>query len=371
MPDSNMPDSDIYSLNVGPVHPSTHGGLHAEAIMNGEIIQDVIVHLGYVHRSVEKIAESRTYQQYVPYTARLDYLASNLPVLGYCQAVEKLLEIKVPERAEYIRIIMAELSRIASHQIAISATAIDLGATTGLMYGMRDRERIMDIFSMTGGQRLISSYIRIGGVAADIADEFIPAVKSLIKDIPKMIDEYNGLLSGNEIWVARMKGVGVLTREDALAYGISGPNLRASGVDYDIRKAEPFGIYDRFEFVVPTRTSGDSLDRWNVRIEEIGESGRIIEQALLNLPEGEIVAKVPKVLKVESGMEVYHRIESSKGELGYYIVGDGSQKPYRLHVRAPSFINLMILPVVCRGGVFQDLITNIATLDPILGESDR
>lgn len=364
-------DSDIYTVNVGPVHPSTHGGLHAEAIMNGEIIEDVIVHLGYVHRSVEKIAESRTYQQFTPYTARLDYLASNLPVLGYCQAVEKLLGIKVPERAEYIRVIMAELSRIASHQIAISATAIDFGATTGLMYGMRDRERIMDIFCMTGGQRLVSSYIRIGGVAEDIAKEFIPAVRSFVNDIPKMINEYNDLLTGNEIWVARMKGVGVLTREDAIAYGVSGPNLRASGVAYDIRKAEPYGIYDRFEFEIPTYTEGDSLARWKVRIDEIRESGRIIEQALNNLPEGEFMAKVPKSLKIESGMEVYHRIESSKGELGYYIVGDGGQKPYRLHVRAPSFINMMVLPVICRGGVFQDIITNIATLDPILGESDR
>lgn len=366
-----MFDTDIYTVNVGPQHPSTHGGLHAEAIMDGEIIQDVIVHLGYVHRSVEKIAEMKTYQQYSPYTARLDYLATNLPVLGYCQTVEKLLGIEVPERAEYIRVIMAELSRIASHQIAISATGIDLGATTGLMYGMRDRERIMNIFEMTGGQRLLSSYIRIGGVAADIPNEFIPAVKSFVQDIPRMIDEYNGLMTGNEIWAARMDGVGVLGREDAIGYGVTGPNLRACGIAYDIRKAEPYGIYDRFDFDIPTQTAGDSLARWTVRIEELRQSGRIIEQALESLPEGEIKAKIPKVLKAEPGTEVYHRIESAKGELGYYIVGDGGMKPYRLHVRAPSFINLMVLPVVCRGGVFQDIITNIATLDPILGESDR
>ncbi len=365
-----MWESDIYTVNVGPIHPSTHGGLHVEALMDGEIIEDVIVHLGYVHRSVEKIAEGKTYQQYVPYTARLDYLATNLPVLGYCQAVEKLLEIEVPERAEYIRVIMGELSRIASHQIAISATGIDLGATTGLMYGMRDRERIMNIFEMTGGQRLISSYIRIGGVAADIPDGFTAAVKSLVQDIPRMMDEYNGLMTGNEIWVARMQGVGVLTPETAIQYGVTGPNLRASGIAYDLRKAEPYGIYDRFEFDVPTRTGGDSLDRWQLRIEEIGQSGRIIEQALEALPEGEIRSRVPKILKPAAG-EVYHRIESAKGELGYYIVSDGSSKPYRLHVRAPSFINLMVLPVICRGGVFQDIITNIATLDPILGESDR
>jgi NADH-quinone oxidoreductase subunit D len=234
-------ETDIYTVNVGPIHPSTHGGLHVEAIMDGEIIQDVVVHLGYVHRSVEKIAEGKTYQQFVPYTARLDYLATNLPVLGYCQAVEKLLGIEVPERAEYIRVIMAELSRIASHQIAISATGIDLGATTGLMYGMRDRERIMNIFEMTGGQRLLSSYIRIGGVAADIPDEFIPAVKSLVQDIPRMMEEYNGLMTGNEIWAARMEGVGILAPETAIQYGVTGPNLRASGIAYDLRKAEPYG----------------------------------------------------------------------------------------------------------------------------------
>lgn len=266
---------------------------------------------------------------------------------------------------------MAELSRIASHQIAISATAIDLGATTGLMYGMRDRERIMDIFSMTGGQRLLSSYIRIGGVAEDIPDEFIPVVSGFINDIPKMMKEYDGLMTGNEIWEARMKGVGILSKEDAIAYGVTGPNLRASGVPYDIRKAEPFGIYDRFDFEVPVGSAGDSLDRWNVRIAEIGESGRIIKQALDNMPDGDIMAKVPKVIKPQEGLEVYHRIESSKGELGYYIVSDGGTKPYRLHVRAPSFINLMVLPLISRGGVFQDIITNIATLDPILGESDR
>lgn len=366
-----MLESDIYTINVGPIHPSTHGGLHAEAIMDGEIIRDVVVHLGYVHRSVEKISEGKTYQQFVPYTARLDYLATNLPVLGYCQAVEKLLGLEVPERAEYIRVIMAELSRIASHQIAISATGIDLGATTGLMYGMRDRERIMNIFEMTGGQRLLSSYIRIGGVAADIPEGFIAAVKGLIRDIPRMMDEYNGLLTGNEIWAARMQGVGILRPETAIEYGVTGPNLRASGIAYDLRKADPYGIYDRFEFDIPSRKGGDSLDRWQVRIDEIGESGRIIAQALEALPEGEIKARVPKVLKPEAGIEVYHRIESAKGELGYYIVSDGSGKPYRLHVRAPSFINLMVLPVICRGEVFQDLITNIATLDPILGESDR
>lgn len=366
-----MLQTDQYTVNIGPQHPSTHGGLHVEAILDGEIVKDTIVHLGYVHRSMEKIAELRTYSQFVPYTARLDYLATNLPVMGYCQAVEKMLGIEVPERAEYIRVIMAELSRIASHQIAIAATGIDLGATTGLMYGMRDRERIMNIFEMTGGQRLLSAYIRIGGVADDIPEEFIPTVQGLINDIPDMIDEYNGLMTGNEIWHARMKNVGILKAEDAINYGVTGPNLRASGINYDLRKNDPYSIYERFDFDIPLGQNGDSLDRWNVRIEEIRQSGRIIEQALRDMPKGEVKAKVPKVIKPEEGTEVYHHIESSKGELGYFIVSDGGDKPYRLHVRAPSFINLMVLPIVCRGGTMQDIITNIATLDPILGESDR
>lgn len=366
-----MFETDQYVVNIGPQHPSTHGGLHVEAVLDGEIVSDAIVHLGYVHRSVEKIAEIKTYQQFIPYTARLDYLATNLPVLGYCQTVEKMIGIEIPERAQYIRIIMAELSRIASHQIAVASTGIDLGATTGLMYGMRDRERIMDVFEMTGGQRLLSSYIRIGGVADDIPEGFIPAVQSFVDDVPAMIEEYNGLLTGNEIWEARLKGVGILSAEDAVNYGVSGPNLRASGVKYDIRKAEPYGIYDRFDFSIPIGAKGDALDRWNVRLEEIRQSALIIKQALQDLPEGEFKAKVPKVIKPEKGIEVYHRIESSKGELGYYIVSDGSNKPYRLHVRAPSFVNLMVLPIVCRGETLQDIITNIATLDPILGESDR
>ncbi|CFX28818.1 NAD(P)H-quinone oxidoreductase subunit D/H [Syntrophomonas zehnderi OL-4] len=363
--------TEQFTINIGPQHPSTHGGLHVEAVMDGEFIVDAIVHLGYVHRSVEKIAESRTYPQYVPYTSRLDYLASHLPTLGYCQAVEKMLGVAVPERAEYIRIIMAEFSRIASHLLFIGSCAIDLGATTGLIYCLRDRERIMDMFEMTSGQRLIASYMRIGGVSEDLPDTFIPAARSFIADFPEMIAEYDGLIIGNEILQARLKGVGRLNADDAIAYGVSGPNLRACGIDYDIRKAEPYGIYDRFDFTVPLAENGDSWDRLLVRMEEMQQSIHIIEQALNQLPEGEVKAKVPRIIKPAEGIEVYHRIESSKGELGYYIVADGGEKPYRLHVRAPSFINLMVLPMISKGGKLQDIIANIATLDPVLGESDR
>lgn len=366
-----MLKTEQFTVNIGPQHPSTHGGLHVEAVMDGEFIVDSMVHLGYVHRAVEKIAESRTYPQFVPYTSRLDYLASHLPTLGYCQAVEKMLGIEVPERAEYIRVIMAEFSRLASHLLFVGSLAIDLGATTGLIYCFRDRERIMDMFEMTSGQRLIASYMRIGGIGEDLPEAFIPAARSFIADFPKMMEEYNGLISGNEILQARLKNIGILSAEDAIQYGVSGPNLRASGVAYDIRKAEPYGIYDRFDFDLPLGKTGDNWDRLMVRMEEMVQSIRIIEQALKQLPEGEIKAKVPRLIKPEKGREVYHRIESSKGELGYHIVSDGGEKPYRLHVRAPSFVNLMVLPLISKGGKLQDVIANIAALDPVLGESDR
>ena len=363
--------TDLYTINIGPQHPSTHGGLHVEALMDGEVVKDAIVHLGYVHRSVEKIAESRTYTQFIPYASRLDYLASNLPTLGYAQAVEKLMGLSVPERAEYIRIIMAELSRIASHMLFIGSLAVDLGATTGLVYCLRDRERIMNMLEMTSGQRLIASYMRFGGVSADLPEEFFPAVQSFLNDLPGMIDEYNGLITGNEILQARCRGIGILSPEDAIDYGVTGPNLRASGIAYDLRRADPYGVYGRFKFEIPTGQRGDCLDRLTVRIKEIEQSGSIIRQALETMPDGEIQAKAPKVLKPAKGKEVYHRIESAKGELGYYLVSDGTDKPFRLHVRAPSFVNLMVLPLISRGGKLQDIIANIATLDPVLGESDR
>lgn len=360
-----------YIINIGPQHPSTHGGLHAEALMDGEIVKDVIVHLGYVHRSVEKIAESRTYTQFIPYASRLDYLASNLPCMGYTQAVEKLMAVEVPDRAQYIRVILAELSRIASHMLFVGSLAIDLGATTGLVYCLRDRERVMNLFEMTSGQRLLAAYMRIGGVSADLPEEFIPTAREFLADLPKMLEEYNGLITGNEILQARCQGVGVLKAETAVAYGVTGPNLRASGVPYDLRKADPCGIYERFDFEIPVGKNGDCLDRLTVRLAEIEQSGRIIDQALRDIPAGEVQGKVPKIIKPAKDKEVYHRIESSKGELGFYLLSDGSEKPARLHVRAPSFVNLMVLPVISRGGKLQDVIANIATLDPVLGESDR
>ncbi len=364
-------ESEPYIINIGPQHPSTHGGMHVEALMDGEEVVNVTIHLGYVHRSVEKIAESRTYTQFIPYAARLDYMSTNLPAWGYVEAVEKLSGLTVPERAQYIRVVMGELSRIASHMMFVGSLAIDLAATTGLLYCLRDRERIMDMLEMTSGQRLLSSYMRLGGVSHDLPEEFFPAVKSFLTDVPAMLDEYNGLITGNEILQARCNGIGVLTPETALAYGVTGPNLRASGISYDLRRADPYGIYDRFDFNIPVAQKGDCMARLMVRLEEIEQSARIIKQALEQMPEGEILGKVPKVLKPEKGREVYHRTESAKGELGYYLLADGTDKPARLHVRAPSFINLMVLPIISRGSKLQDIITNIATLDPVLGESDR
>lgn len=229
----------------------------------------------------------------------------------------------------------------------------------------------MDLFEMSSGQRLIASYMRIGGVSADLPEPFIPALEQLVADLPRMIEEYHGLITGNEILQARCKDIGRLGSEYAIAYGVTGPNLRASGIAYDIRKSDPYGIYDRFDFEIPTGKHGDSWDRLMIRISEIEQSGQIIKQALSQLPEGEVQAKIPRIIKPEKNKDVYHRIESAKGELGYYLVSDGSEKPYRVHVRAPSFVNLMVLPLICREGKLQDVITNIATLDPVLGESDR
>lgn len=363
--------TEQYTINIGPQHPSTHGGMHLETIMDGEEVVDVVVHLGYVHRSVEKIAESRTYTQFIPYAARLDYMATHLPVWGYVQAVEKLAGLEVPERAQYIRVIMGELSRIASHMMFVGSLAIDLSATTGLLYCLRDRERIMDMFEMTSGQRLLAAYMRLGGVSHDLPEEFFPAVQSFLADVPAMLDEYNGLLTGNEILQARCNNIGVLAADTAIAYGVTGPNLRASGISYDLRKADPYSIYDRFDFEVAIAPKGDCMARLLVRLDEIQQSARIIGQALDQMPAGEIQGKVPRVLKPEKDREVYHRIESAKGELGFYLLSDGTEKPSRLHVRAPSFVNLMVLPLISRGAKLQDIIANIATLDPVLGESDR
>jgi len=357
-------------LNLGPQHPSTHGVFRCVLTLDGETVTKAENKIGYLHRGMEKIAETRTYPQFIPYTDRMDYLAPAIYNMGYVETVEKLMGLEVPERAEYIRVIMAELQRIASHLVFAGTMAIDLAATTGWMYCYREREKILDLFEMVTGSRMTLSYMRIGGVAEDLPPEFEPACTKFLEEFPSHLQEIYDLVAGNEIFQARTKGVGVLSGERAVAYGITGPNLRASGVKYDVRRAEPYSIYDRFEFDVPVRYNGDSFDRFVIRFDEMLESVRIVKQALDSLPEGPIMGKVPKVLRPPAG-EIYHQVESSKGALGFYIVSDGSNKPYRLHVRGPSFVNIGIFPELAQGWKIQDIISILASLDPVLGEIDR
>jgi NADH-quinone oxidoreductase subunit D len=363
--------TEPFILNVGPQHPSTHGVFRMRVTLDGEVVVDVEPVIGYLHRGIEKLAESRTYTQIIPLTDRLDYLASMTNNFGYVLAVEKLAGIKAPERAEYLRIIMAELMRISSHLMAVGFFLNDLGAMmTPVLYMWREREKIMDLFEMVCGQRLTYNYMRIGGVSHDIPEEFLPALKRFIAEMPKFIDEYEQLLSENEILLARTKGVGVLPREMAINIGASGPVLRASGVKWDIRKADPYSIYDRFDFEVPVGTIGDCYDRYWVRIQEMRQSVRIVEQAIKQLPRGEICARVAQPLRLPAG-EVYGHIEAPKGELGFYLVSDNSIAPYRFHVRPPTLINLTALKDMVVGWKIADLIVIFGSIDVCLGEIDR
>lgn len=358
------------TINLGPQHPSTHGVYRAVLKLDGEHIVSAENVIGYLHRGIEKLAETRTYTQFIPYTARLDYLAALLNNLGYVQSVEKLMEVEVPERADYLRVILTELQRIASHYVMVSSMALDLNGFTAWMYVFTDREKILDLFEMVCGARLTANYIRIGGVAADIPEEFIPKLKELLKELPERLNMLDELLTGNEIFLARTKNIGVVSQEEAIEYGFTGPNLRASGVNVDLRKAAPYSVYKNFDFEVPILKNGDSFDRYQIRILEIRQSLKIIEQAIDSLPEGPIKAKVPKLIKPQKG-EIYHQIEGAKGLLGFYIVSDGSTKPYRLHIHAPSFVTIGIIPALAKGMTIQDFITFLASLDIVLGEIDR
>ena len=361
--------TEVYTLNMGPQHPSTHGVLQVILELDGETVMKATPELGYLHRGIEKLAENLTYPQIIPYTDRLDYLAGMGNSLGYCQTVEKLMQVEVPERAEYLRVIMAELNRIASHLVFLASVAIDLGGTTGMMYAFRDRERILDLFDLACGARMTFNYIRIGGVMADVTPEFVAAARQFLADFPGMMAEYDGLITGNEIFYYRLLDSAVISGERALALGLTGPCLRASGVGLDIRKAEPYGIYDRFTFGVPTGKKGDNWDRYVVRMDEMKESANIVMQALEAMPEGPVMAKVGKIIKPPPG-EVYHRIENPRGELGYFIISDGSTKPYRFHVKRPSFQNLQAVDELCRGAKIADVVAVLATLDPVMGEVD-
>jgi NADH-quinone oxidoreductase subunit D len=339
--------------------------------LDGEVIVDIEMVFGYLHRGVEKLAEGMTYTQIVPLTDRLDYLASMSNNLAYVLAVEKLAGIEVPERAEYIRVIMAELQRIASHLIAVGSFLNDCGAfMTPILYMIRERERILDLFDMVCGQRLTYNYMRPGGVSQDIPDEFLPALDKFLQQMPRFLDEYDQLLAENEILLARSKGVGILPRELAINASTSGPVLRASGVKWDIRKVDPYSIYDRFEFEIPTGTAGDCYDRYWVRMIEMRQSLRIIEQARKQIPSGEVRSKVPTLLKAPVG-EAYARIEAPKGELGFYLVSDSAASPYRCHIRAPSLLNLTALRDMMIGWKIADAVLIFGSIDICMGEVDR
>ncbi len=360
-----------FVLNIGPSHPSTHGVFRMRVTLDGEVIVDLEPMFGYLHRGMEKLAEGRTYTQNIPFTDRLDYVTPMLNNLAYVQAVEKLAGIKVPERAEYLRVIMSEMMRIAKHLLSIGFFTNDLGAMmTPLLYMWREREKLVDLFEMVCGQRLTFNYMRIGGVSHDIPPEFLPALKKFLKEMPGFIDEYDQLLATNEVLLMRTKGVGILPADVAINASCSGPMLRASGVKWDIRKADPYLVYDRFDFDIPIGTVGDVYDRYRVRIEEMRQSVRILEQAIEQLPQGDICAKVPNLLRPPKG-EAYARVESQTGELGFYLVSDGSIAPYRWRVRSPELLNLTVLREISLGWKIADLIAIFASIDIALGEVDR
>lgn len=364
-----MPRTETYTLNMGPQHPSTHGVLQVQLELDGERILKARPIMGYLHRGIEKLMEARTYAQCAPYTDRLDYVSSMNNNFGYARAVEELAGIETSRRAEYIRVIMAELNRINSHLIFIGTLANDLGASTGMLYCFRDRERILDIFNLVCGARQTFHYIRIGGVKGDLSPEAVQMIKEFTDSVPVFLAEYDRLLTGNEIFQRRIIGVSAMTQEEALRYHMTGPNLRATGLAFDIRKVDGYSVYDEFDFQIPVGEHGDNWDRYQVKMKEIAESARIVREAIEGLPEGEVMAKVPKVLKPPKG-EVFSRTEGARGELGFYIVSDGTTKPYRIHIRRPSFVNMQGLDAMCRGMLIGDSVGAYSSIDPIMGEVD-
>ena len=362
-------------LNMGPQHPSTHGVLRLELKLEGEIISDVIPHIGYLHRCFEKHAEALTYPQVIPYTDRMDYLAAMYNEFGYVLAVERLMGIEVPERVEYIRVIMGELQRIASHLVALGTYGADIGAFTPFLYCFRDREKILHLFEITCGARLLYNYIWIGGVSQDLHPDFIRLTREFIKEFRPNIKELNDLLSYNQIFIDRTANVAPLPEETAINYGITGPNLRASGVKWDLRRDDPYSVYHKFDYEIPIGTgergkTGDCWDRYIIRVREIEESIKIVEQAIEQIPDGDVTSAIPKRVKPPVG-QIYTRVENPRGELGYFIISDGSLNPYRIKVRAPSFVNLSIMGDLCKGWMVADVVAILGSIDIVLGEIDR
>ena len=370
VPTAGTKSSEEYFLNMGPQHPSTHGVLRLVLRLDGENVLGVVPHLGYVHRGLEKVAESQTYIQNIHLTDRLDYLSSHINNLGYCLAMEQALDIGVPERGEYIRVMVSELQRIQSHLLWWGVSGMDLGAVTTFLYGFKERELITDIFEELCGARLTMNFFRPGGSFADVTEGFIPRVKQVIEVMHKALDEYNTLLTGNIIFQERTKNVGILSKETALSYGCSGAVLRASGVSYDVRKNDPYSIYDRFDFDVPLGANGDCFDRYCLKMDEMAQSVRILEQAVQSFPEGAYRSQQKAVYKLPKG-SYYSQVETARGLLGTYIVAEGGAKPYRVKFRSPSFSNLNILNELAVGHKIADVVTILATLDFVVPDLDR
>ena len=366
-----MFDTDEMVINMGPQHPSTHGVLRLILKLDGERVVSCDPVIGYLHRGVEKLCESRDYTQIVLITDRMDYVAAATNNLGYVETIEKLMSIEVPRRARYIRTILSELQRVASHLLWLGTHAADLGALTVLLFSLRERELILDLFEEYCGARLTYNSMRIGGLPLDLPPGWDRRVREFCALLLPKVDEYEQLLTHNRIWRERTRNVGIISAADAIAIGLSGPPLRGSGVPRDIRKHEPYAAYSEFEFDVPLGMTGDTYDRYLIRIEEFRQSVRILNQALDGLPEGPIMAKVPRLIKPPAG-ETYHAIESPKGELGYFIAADGkSNAPYRFRVRPPSFCNLQALPQLVKGHLVADVVALIGSIDIVLGEVDR
>ena len=363
-------DANELVLNMGPQHPSTHGVLRVILKLDGEKVTGTDCVIGYLHRGVEKIGEHRTYAMFAPYVDRMDYLAAVSNGLGYCLAVEKLLNVTAPPRAQAVRVILAEMNRIASHLFWLGTHALDIGAMTPLFYTLREREEILKIFENYCGARITTHAFRIGGLYYEIYDGFETQVRAFCEMFLPRLDEYEKMLTGNRIWVDRLTGVGILTADDCRELGVTGPMARAAGLKWDMRKSQPYSGYQQYDFDIPTRENGDTFDRYIVRVEEMRQSVKIIRQAVSNIPEGPQMAKVPKVIKPPAG-EAYVSVEAPKGELGYFIVSDGTITPYRVRVRPPSFVNLQALDRMARGAWIADVVAIIGTIDIVLGEVDR
>jgi len=392
-----MANTDIMTINMGPQHPSTHGVLQVILELDGEVVKKATPHIGFLHRGIEKLSEHRTYHQVLPLTDRLDYLAPMHNNLGYVLAVEKLLGITdaIPERAQVVRVLMAELTRLKSHLVWLACHALDIGAMTVFIYCFREREEIMNIYEKVSGARMTSNYFRVGGLSADLPDGLEQEIKSFIDDMPGHIDTYEGLLTGNKIWQKRVMDVGYISAEDAIDLGLSGPSLRGSGVDWDLRRDQPYSGYENYDFKVCVDDGCDTWARYKVRLEEMRESCRIVQQALDKLKPGPVLADLPKIVlppkkdvvntieglihhfkivsegfKPEKG-EIYQGVENPKGEVGFYLVSDGSARPYRMKIRPASFINLQSLSKMVEGSLIADVVAVIGTLDIVLGEIDR